>query len=84
MLDEEYAAFTICVVTKLLECEDYYLGMRFVGVHNDMFNRPDGKNYPGASCSFIHEFYLHTVRFKSIGKRGIRNQESPQTCIYGF
>ena len=33
-------------------------------VHNDMFNRPDGKNYPGASCSFIHEFYLNIMAFK--------------------
>ena len=32
ILDEDYADFTICVGTTLLECEDCYLGMRFVDV----------------------------------------------------
>ena len=35
--------------------------MRFVDVHHDMFNGPDGNNYLGASCTFIHDFYLHIV-----------------------
>ena len=61
MLDEDYAAFTICVGTKLLECEDCYLGMRFIDVHRDIFNRYDGKNYLGAYYGFIHDFYLHIM-----------------------
>ena len=38
--------------------------MIFFDVHHDMFNGPGGKNYPGASCSFIHYFYLHIVALK--------------------
>ena len=48
MLDEDYYDFTICVETKLLECEDYHLGMRLVDVHHDVFNGIDGNNYLGA------------------------------------
>ena len=29
-----------------------------------MFNGPDVKNYLGASCSFIHDLYLHIVSLK--------------------
>jgi hypothetical protein len=61
MLDEDYNAFTHCVGTKLHECEDRYLGMRFFDVHYDMFQGPDGKNYLGTSHSFIHDFYLHIL-----------------------
>ena len=61
MLDEYYSAFAICVGTKLLEYEEFYLGMRFFDVHHDMLNEPDGKSYPGVYCSFIHEFYLHIL-----------------------
>jgi hypothetical protein len=61
MLDDDYTSFTHCVGTKLRECEDRYFGMRFVDVHHDMFQGPDGNNYLGASCSFIHDFHLHIL-----------------------
>ena len=64
MLDENYAAFTICVGTNILECEDCYLFMRFFNVNRDMFNVPNENNYLCASCSFIHEFYLNIMAFK--------------------
>ena len=32
-------------------------------------------------CPIVYEY---TVWLESIGKRGIRNPESPQTCIYGL
>ena len=38
MIDEDYASFTICVGTKLLECEECYLGMHFVDVNHEVFN----------------------------------------------
>ena len=38
--------------------------MRFVDVHHDMFNGTDGKNYIDASCSFIHDLYIHIVALK--------------------
>ena len=64
MLDEDYAAFTIFFGTKLLECEDCYFGMCFVDVHHDTFYGTDGNNYLGASCIFIHDFYLNIVLLK--------------------
>ena len=64
MLGEDYTAFTICVGTKLLEYEDCYLGMRFFNFHHEMFNGTGGNNYLGASCSFIHDLYLHIVKLK--------------------
>jgi hypothetical protein len=35
--------------------------MRFVDVYHDMFQGSAGNNYLGASCSFIHDFYLHIL-----------------------
>jgi hypothetical protein len=35
--------------------------MRFVDVHHGIFQGPDGNTYLGASCSFIHDFYLHIL-----------------------
>ena len=66
MLDEDYADFTICVLTKLIEFEYCYLGMLFVNVHYEMFKGTDGENFPGASFSFIHDFYMHIVALKLI------------------
>ena len=64
LLDGEYTSFAKSVGDKLRECESHYLGMRFVDVHHDMFQGPDGNNYLGASCSFIHNFELHIVALK--------------------
>ena len=61
MLDDDNTSFTHYVGTKLRDCEERYLGMRFVDVHHDMFQGPDGNNYLGASCSFIHDFHLHIL-----------------------
>ena len=33
----------------------------FIDIYHGMFNGPDGKNYLGASCSFIHNLYLNIV-----------------------
>ena len=48
-------------MTKLIEFEYCYLGIHFVDVHHESFNGPGGNNYLGASCSVIHDFYLHIV-----------------------
>ena len=64
MPDEDYNAFIICFGTKILECEDCYLGIWFVDVHHDMFNRTDGNNYLGDYFIFIHNFYLYIVALK--------------------
>ena len=44
MRDEDCAAFTVCVGTTILECEDFYLGMRFFNVNHDVFNGTSGNN----------------------------------------
>ena len=62
--DEDCAAFTVCVGTTILECEDFYLGMRFFNVNHDVFNGTSGNNYLGAFCSFIHDSYLNIVALK--------------------
>jgi hypothetical protein len=61
LFDEDYTGFTHFVGTKLRECEYHYLGMRFVGVNHHIFQGPGGNHYLGASCSFIHDFYLHIL-----------------------
>jgi hypothetical protein len=35
--------------------------MHFVEVYHGMLQGPDGNNYLGASCSSIHDFYLHIL-----------------------
>jgi hypothetical protein len=64
MIDEDYTYFANCIGTKLRECEDRCLSMRFVDVHHHMFKGPDGNTYLGASCSFIRDFYLNIVALK--------------------
>ena len=36
----------------------------FFNFHHEMFNGTGGNNYLGASCSFIHDLYLHIVKLK--------------------
>ena len=35
--------------------------MRFIDIHHESFNGPDGNNLLGYSFSFIHDLYLHIV-----------------------
>jgi hypothetical protein len=60
--DEDNTSLSKSVGTKLRECEVHYLGMRFVNVHNDMFQGTGGNNYCCASYSLIHNFNLHVDR----------------------